>query len=118
MDADAAGRASRGVCGQHKRNGVSVGADEAGVGAGAVCRGNSTQKQRNGGDWDPDTETHRVRKVMAMVDYGGAMGRTKGHTVQVVSPQESAAGVADQGVTDLVQYGRTWWVVEPGRRHW
>ena len=40
------------------------------------------------GEWDPDTEMRRVRKVMAMVDYNGAaMGRAKGHTVPVVSPQ-------------------------------
>ena len=26
--------------------------------------------------WDPDTEMHWVRNVMAMVDYDGAMGRT------------------------------------------
>ena len=33
---------------------------------------------------------------MAMVDYdGAAMGRAKGHTVQVVSPQASATGAAD-----------------------
>ena len=63
--------------------------------------------------WDSDTEMHWVQKVMAMEDYGGAMGRTKGHTVQVVSPQASATGAADQGVTDLVQHGQTWWVVEP-----
>ena len=56
----------------------------------------------------------RVRKVMAMVDYdGAAVGRAKGHTIQVVSPQASATGAADQGVTDLVQDGHTWWVVEP-----
>ena len=68
--------------------------------------------------WDLDTEMHRVGKVMAMVDYGAAMGRTKGHTVQVVSPQASATEAADQGVTDLVQDGQAWWVVEPrGDRH-
>ena len=50
---------------------------------------------------------------MAVVDYRGARGRTKGHTIQVVSPQASATGVADHGVTDLVQDGLTWWVVEP-----
>ena len=66
------------------------------------------------GEWDPDTEMHRVRKVMAMVDYdGAAMGRAKGHTVQVLFPQASATGSADQGVTDLVQDGHTWWVGEP-----
>ena len=65
-------------------------------------------------DWYPDMEMHRVRKVMAMVDYDEAMGRTKGHAVQVVSSQASATGAADQGVTDLVQAGLTWWVVEPG----
>ena len=66
------------------------------------------------GEWDPDTEMHPVRKVMAMVDYdGAALGRAKGHTIQVVSPQATATGAADQGVTDLVQDGHTWWVVEP-----
>ena len=71
-------------------------------------------------EWDPDTEMHRMRKVMAMVEYdGAAVGRAKGHTIQVVSPQASATGAADQGVTDLVQDGHTWWVVEPrgDRRH-
>ena len=43
------------------------------------------------GEWDPDTEMHRVRKVMAMVDYdGAAVGRAKGHTIQVVLAQASA----------------------------
>ena len=71
------------------------------------------------GEWDPDTEKHRVRRVTAMVDYDGAVvGRAKGHTIQVVSPQASATGAADQGVTDLVQDRHTWWVVEPrGDRH-
>ena len=65
-------------------------------------------------EWDPDTEMHRMRKVMAMVDSDGAAGRrAKGHTIQVVSPQASATGAADQGFTDLVQGGHTWWVVEP-----
>ena len=81
MDADAAGCASGGVCGQHKQNGGGVEANNAGVGAGAVCSGNLAQKQGMTGDWAPDTEVHRVRNVMAMVDYGGAIGRTKGHTV-------------------------------------
>ena len=64
-------------------------------------------------EWDPDTEMHRMRKVMAMVDYDGAAGRrAKGHTIQVVPPQASATGAADQGVTDLVQDGHTWWLVE------
>ena len=49
-----------------------------------------------------------------MVDYDEAAGRrAKGHTIQVVSPQASATGAAYQGVTDLVQDGHTWWVVEP-----
>ena len=66
------------------------------------------------GEWDPDTQMHRMRKVMAMIDYdGAAVRRAKGHTIQVVSPQVSATGAADQGVTDLVQDGHTWWVVEP-----
>ena len=30
-----------------------------------------------------------------------------------MSPQASATGAADQGVTNLVQDGHTWWVVEP-----
>ena len=30
-----------------------------------------------------------------------------------MSPQASATGAADQGVTDLVRDGHTWWVVEP-----
>ena len=65
-------------------------------------------------EWDSDTEMHRMRKVMATVDYDGAAGRrAKGHTIQVVSAQASAAGAADQGVTDLGQDGHTWWVVEP-----
>ena len=55
------------------------------------------------GESDPDTEMHRMRKVMAMVDYDrAAAGRAKGHTIQVVSPQASATGAADQGVPDLV----------------
>ena len=66
------------------------------------------------GESNPATEMHRMRKVMAMIDYDGAAVRsTKGHTIQVVSPQASATGVAHQGVTDLVQDGHTWWVVEP-----
>ena len=68
------------------------------------------------GEWDPDTEMHRMRKVMAMVDYdGAAVRRAKGHTIQVVSPQASATGAANQGVTDLVQDRHTWWVMEPRR---
>ena len=69
------------------------------------------------GEWDPDSEMHRMRKVMAIVHYDGAAGRrAKGHTIQViqvVSPQASASGAADQGVTDLVQDGHTLLVVEP-----
>ena len=57
---------------------------------------------------------HRMRKVMAMVDYDGAAGRRANwHTIQVVSPQASATKAADQGVTDLVQDEHTSWVVEP-----
>ena len=52
---------------------------------------------------------------MTMVDYDEAAGRrAKGHPIQVVSPQASATGAADQGVTDLVQDGHTWWVMELG----
>ena len=66
------------------------------------------------GECNPDKDMHRVLKVKAMVDYdGAAVGRAKGHAVQVVSPQASATGAADQGVTDLVQDRHTWWVVEP-----
>ena len=55
-----------------------------------------------------------MQKVMAMVDYdGAALGRAKGHTIQVVSPQASPTAAVDQGFTDLVQDGHTWWVVEP-----
>ena len=65
-------------------------------------------------EWDPDAEMHQMQKVMAMVDYdGAAVRRAKGHTIQVVSPQASGTGAADQGVTDLVQDRHTWWVVEP-----
>ena len=65
-------------------------------------------------EWGPDTEMQRMQKVMAMVDYdGAALWKAKGHTIQVVSPQASATGAADQGVTDLVKDGHPWWVVEP-----
>ena len=80
----------------------------------ALYVGETDRRSRGmAGEWDPDTEMHQVRKVIAMVDYDRAMGRTKGHPVQVVSPQPSATGAADQGVTDLVQERHTWWVVEP-----
>ena len=81
----------------------------------ALYVGKTVRRSRGmAGEWDPDTEMHRMHKVMAMVDYDGAAGRrAKGHTIQVVSPQASATGAADQGVTDLVQDGHTWWVVEP-----
>ena len=80
----------------------------------ALYVGETVRRSRGmAGESDPDAEIHRVRKVMATVDYDGAMERTKGHTVQVVSPQVSATGAADQGVTDLVQEGHTWWVVVP-----
>ena len=80
----------------------------------AVYVGETVRRSRGmAGEWDPDTEMHRMRKVMAMVDYDGAAGSwAKGHTIQVVSPQASATGAADQGVTDLVQDGHMWWVVE------
>ena len=72
----------------------------------ALYGGEKVRRSREtAGDWDCDKEMHQVRKVMAMVDYGGARGRTKGHTIQVVSPQASATGAMDQGVTDLVQEG-------------
>ena len=75
----------------------------------ALYVGETVRRSRGmAGEWDPDTEMHRMRKVMAMVDYEGAAGRrAKGHTIQVVSAQASATGAADQGVTDLVQDGHT-----------
>ena len=80
----------------------------------ALYGGETVRKSREmAGDCNPDTEMHRVRKVMAMVDYGRALGRTKGHTVQVVFPHASATGGAEQGVTDFVQDGHTWCIVEP-----
>ena len=80
----------------------------------ALYVGETVRRSRGmAGEWDPDTEMHRMRKVMTMVDYDEAAGRSaKGHTIHVVSPQASATGAADQGVTDLVQDGHTWWVVE------
>ena len=81
----------------------------------ALYVGKTVRRSRGmAGEWDPDTEMHRVRKVMAMVDYDGTvMGRAKGCTAQVVSREASAKGAADEGVTDLVQDGHTWWVVDP-----
>ena len=81
----------------------------------ALYVGETVRRSRGmAGEWDPDTELYRMGKVMAMVDYDGAAGRrAKGHTIQVVSPQASATGAADQGVTDPVQDGHTWWVVVP-----
>ena len=70
----------------------------------ALYVGDTVRRSRGmAGEWDPDTEMHRVRKVMAMVDYdGAAVGRAKGHTIQIVSPQASATGAADEGVTEPV----------------
>ena len=81
----------------------------------ALYVGETVRRSRGmAGEWDPDTEMHQIRKVMAMIHYDGAAVRsTKEHTIQVVSPQASATGAADQGVTDLVQDGYTCWVVEP-----
>ena len=69
----------------------------------ALYVGETVRRSRGmAGEWDPEREKHRVRKVMAMVDYHrAAMRRAKGHTVQVVFPQTIATGAADQGVTDL-----------------
>ena len=85
----------------------------------ALYVGEKVRRSRGmAGDWDPDTELHRVRKVLDVLDYGGARGRTKGHTAHVVYPQASATGAADQGFNNLVQDGLTWWVVESrGDRH-
>ena len=45
----------------------------------ALYVGETVHRSRGrAGEWDPDTEMQRVRKVMAMVDYGGAWGGTKG----------------------------------------
>ena len=114
VDADAAGCAGSGVCGQHEQNSRGLGAQEEGLGHGAV-RWETVRRSRGmAGEWDPDTEMHQMPKAMTMVDYDeAARRRAKGHTIQVVSPQASATGAADQGVTDLVQDGHTWWVVEP-----
>ena len=81
----------------------------------ALYVGETMRRSRGmAGEWDPDTEMHRMRKVTDIIDYDGALvRRAKGHTIQVVSPQASGRGAADQGVTDLVQDGHTWWVVEP-----
>ena len=81
----------------------------------ALYVGETVRRSRGmAGEYDPDTEMHRMRKVMAMADYdGAAVRRAKGHTIQVVSPQASATGAADEGVTDLVQDEHTWWVGEP-----
>ena len=81
----------------------------------ALYVGETVRRSRGmAGEWDRDTEMHRMRKVMTMVDYDEAAGRrAREHTIQVVSPQASAMGAADKGVTDLVQDGHTWWVVEP-----
>ena len=82
----------------------------------ALCVRKTVRRSRGtAGDWDPNTKKHEVKKVMAMVDYGRAGRRTKGHTIQVESPEASGTGATDQGVTDLVQDGLTWWVVEPRR---
>ena len=65
----------------------------------ALYVGETVRRNRGmAGEWDPDTEMHRMRKVMTMVDYDEAAGRrAKGHAIQVVSPQASATGAADQG---------------------
>ena len=81
----------------------------------ALYVGETVRRSRGmAGEWDLDTEMHRMQKVMAMVDSdGAAVRRAKGHTIPVVSPQASATGAADEEVTDLVQVGHTCWVVEP-----
>ena len=81
----------------------------------ALYVGETVRRSRGmAGEWDPDTEMHLMRKVMALIDCDGvAVRRAKGHRIQVVSPHPSATGAAEQGVTDLVQDGHTWWVVEP-----
>ena len=65
----------------------------------ALYVGETVRRSRGtAGEWDPDTEMHRMRKIMAMVDYDGAAGRrAKGHTIQVVSPQASATGLQTKG---------------------
>ena len=54
----------------------------------ALYVGETVRRSRGmAGEWDPDTEIHRVRNVIATVDYdGAAVGRAKGHTIQVLSP--------------------------------
>ena len=103
------------ACGDSTSRTVEVWGPTRQVLAMALYVGETVRRSRGiAGEWDPDTEMHRVGRVMAMVDYNGAIGRTKEHTVQVVSQQASATGAADQGVPDPVQDGHTWWVVEPG----
>ena len=101
-----------GACVDSTSRTVEVWAPTRQVLAKALYVGETVCRSRGmAGEWDP--EMHQMREVMAMVDYDGAAGRrAKGHTIQVVSPQASATGAADQGVTDLVQDGHTWWVVE------
>ena len=48
VDADAAGCAGSGVCGQHEQNRGGAGAHEAGLGHGAVRWGDSASQQRHG----------------------------------------------------------------------
>ena len=48
VEADAAGCAGSGVCGQHEQNSEGVGAHEAGLGHGAVRWGDSASQQRHG----------------------------------------------------------------------
>ena len=70
----------------------------------ALYVGETVRRSRGmAGEQDPDTDMHRVRKIIAIVDYGGASTGTKGHILQVVFQQASATGATDQGVTDLVQ---------------
>ena len=114
MDVDAAGCAGSGVCGQHEQCSQVRGFTRQVLALALYVGETMRQSTDMAGEWDPDTEMHQMRQVMAVIEYdGAAVRRAKGHTIQEVSLQASATGAADQGVTDLVQDGHTWWVVEP-----
>ena len=94
----------------------------------ALYVGETVRRSRGmAGEWDSDTQMNSMRNVMAMIDYdGAAVRRAKGHTIQVVSPQASATGAADQGSLTWCRtgtrggswnpegVGAKWWCI---RRH-
>ena len=98
-----------------------MGPRETSLGAGAVRRGGGIEEQGPAGSWDPDIDLQRAERVLTMVDYGAApiaQDRMSEKTIQVVTLQASATGVAQTEIIDIVQDGNTWWVVETkgGRR--